>query len=286
MKRIALACWLLAAQLAGGAEPQPAAELRKLAGQLAAVDKLLADLGSPDFAAREAATRRLMELPLMPRQKLESLAADAEPETQFRIRQILLGEPADVTPIMALVERVREEKIAGLTQELLTILEFAGGDAKLAWTFEQALLATACADDVELLATALRSPAPAVRSAAIGALANLHSEPAAQALVAHREEGDEATRLALAEGLAKLGRRESLPMLIGLLTSPDKARWTRAAIVLESVTGRADDSLAGSTLREREASAAAWRAWLAEQPDDLRLRPLEATGGTASPFDD
>lgn len=261
-----------------------AAQLRSIASKMASVDKLLKDLSSTDFTVREATTRRLMELPLVPLRQLQAMAIDTDPETRFRIQQILARPAPATSDLTMLVAAIHERKIPGLAPDVLIILQYSS-DEKLRWSFEQALLATSRAEDVEHLTNALRSHVVAVRCASLNALAGLRTDAAIAALLAHEHETDEQARLAQGEGLIKLGRKEGLAMLIDLIASRNQEVRTRAAVDLQSVTGRLDDSLFAASNRERDASVAAWKTWLASQKD-LRLRPLEATNTVVSPFED
>jgi len=277
---------LIALASRGYAEDQNAfaTEFRTYFSGLTQVDQLCEDLGSDTFAVRERAMQQLIRLPVAPRAKLQDLVDGGNPEVQWRARLVLKRAASNWNRASAMIERLRRENISGMGPEVLALLEMCDND-RLEWELEQALVSTTRDADESVLRKALGRSAAAARRAAVVALTLRGTETATQALLKHGPEPDDSVRLALGEGLVKLGRHEGLLILAGLLDAKDVPLRTRAATMLQSATGHDEGFFSADTADKLAQVAIRWRTWVSKEGNNIPLRRLESTVTGKSPFD-
>jgi hypothetical protein len=214
----------------------PSAEVRREIGVL------IGELGSEDFAQREAASRRLTALAGMARPELEQASRDKDQEVARRAKDLLAkaaeADHGDEVQLAALRE-VSRRKTQGIVPLLLeTLPRLRRFDLRQA--AGRALAATARPEDAEGLRRALGP-------------------------------GDESVCLAAAVVLLDRGDRRALTALGRLLDSEDLPTRNRAGRVLRAVTGRDVGFVAYAAPKVRTQAVARWREWIDQDGPTARL---------------
>ncbi len=249
------------------------------------IAELIDELGAPKFEAREAASAALAGMLPPPVAELTAAKKSADPEIRSRAEWIL--GTADVRRRL-LAERdslefMRREKLKGFAPVILKIGRLWDRPAEAA-AARRALVATARAEDADLLREVIRKPGDsiadpppsdetrrALREAAVTALATAGGANATTDLTALVADRDARIQLAAARGLADLGRRESLAALVQLLDADDVQIRARAHAILRELTHEKIAYLAYDEATKRQAAVANWKAWLAKQGETAPL---------------
>ncbi len=234
------------------------------------VDKLIDQLGSPDYLARENASSRLKSMIKLPMAELAKASRSSKPEVAYRAKFILkFAETRDpqktsVRVIKSVCHIIASKQIRGLSEVLLKAL----GNFPEAWTFQitqKALAVTAEKTDVARLRNAMKSEKHLLRSAgALTLLALMESEVNEELKQFLKEEKDERVRIGLARAFANRGQRHSVPTLVELLNAQDVNIRVQANQTIKSLTGQRFGFVAYAKPEEREAKIKQWRDWVSE----------------------
>ena len=212
------------------------------------LEQHLADLSSPSFATREAASAALLELPVLPIDRIErDSAATESAEVRARLRILRRRRSAKLSPAFnRLLGCAESDRPSGC---LAPLLDFAATTPATP-AIRRALRACAAPGDRDALLRQLAPEFPAARRrVALDALeAALGPDDAPPELLRCLGDPDPGIRLAAARLALNRGRREALEVLAALVDEPSAGPG--AARFLEAATGARHDS------------AAAWRAWL------------------------
>ena len=188
--------------------------VQELYGRPQAIQDLIRQLGDKSWQAREDATARLVEMPILPEELLQEATKSPDAEISARAELVLRTAKGRGTGdvLIAAFRVLRTKRLQGAAGDILKVLPYCQSRWMLSAATD-ALAATSRQEDLPLLRESLRSATPAVREAAATALAAMTGEKAADDLKGLLEDKDGQVALAAARGLAYLGRRECLATL-------------------------------------------------------------------------
>ncbi len=221
------------------------------------------ELGADEFAVREVAMQRLLQLPTIPRNEWMKLLSTAPPEQRWRLQRVLDRHESESTQLYRTALQLISQDPKALQDDdwlaAAIVLERADlRDEYVAFLRQQVTPALmpkfrAAASDARL---ASRLAAAVVLSRS--------TEPGDQALVAKlfRDANDEVAFLT-AQGVAQGGGVRALPVLIRLLDSTQVEIRSASATWLAGLTGQEFDYSPHSPAAERQAAISRWRDWLA-----------------------
>jgi len=237
---------------------------------------LVAQLGSEDYAQREAATRRLLAWPRLPGDELRRAARSGDPEVRLRAEQILAsaGSAPAGTLVLASLRTIERGKFAGAAATLLEVMPLLA-EEHLRAAAGAALVAAATDGDLPLLRRAANGGQPVARAAAAGALATRIRD--AEELRAVVAAGDDGVRLAVARAMANRGDRRALELLGPLLASADAAVRQGTIRALRGFTGQDLPYVAAEAPEKQGPLVAAWQRWIGQEGRTAKLYfPLAA----------
>jgi hypothetical protein len=246
----------------------------------ARIAQTVAKLGDRSFAAREKACADLVGLGRMARPYLKPALQDRDPEVARRAERCLtqIESTAGTVVPLAVARLLAVRKPAGATTVILNYLPLADDElleAELLVTLAAVAFAGGKADAA--LVAALNDAAPARRGAA--ALLLGQSGSAAERAAARKllDDPQPRVRLQAAEGLARGGDKEAIPVLIGLLgEAPLPVAWP-AEELLCRIAGEAAPRawLRGGSETERRVVQGAWTDWWRQHRDKIELARLD-----------
>jgi len=247
----------------------------------ALVEQLIEQLGDASFARREEAMHKLVALPDLPRDKLQSATRSEDPEIRWRC-ELVLKETSRPDPLPAAVCRTIEIwRIKGAAPILLKVLPELD-TARSRRAAEDALAATARPEDALLLREAMDSDDVALQAAAIAAYGAALKDEAKDELQPLLGADDVQIQLAAAAALANLGDRRVLPSLLALMEHEEVQVRARAVEMLRGLTGEQFGYLAYADVEQRAKRLAAWRQWIDEKGSTAELSyPLPTFGRRA-----
>lgn len=226
-----------------------------------ALARNLANLRSPDYDTRRAATEALIRTPRLPQNLVDELLEDPDPEVRHRGQ--FIRERADLSTqrsrIVAVLSWTIRERPDDVCPLLLDLVDQWGGDPYLQELFTRAVAATARPEDVEVLRTNVASDLPRARIAALLALGELGEGDVVRDGLA---DPDSAVRLVAATSLLNAGERDGLPVLVDLLDSDDLDVRIHAARRLRYTTGKRFGFAAYDEPSARSTAVALWRGWV------------------------
>ncbi len=237
-------------------------ELRPGADQISLAAKWIQELGSDRFQQREAATRQLLRLPIVPAEALSQAAEQGDLEVRWRAKLILDRSQAETAHVLlAALKVIASDPPDGATTELFHALPLCR-TPYMNEAVHQALRASAGPNDVDLLKQKLNAGVQRERVAAAVALAACLAKDAADQLYPLLEDGNERLALEVARAIADHGDAHCLAALVRLLDSPDNQIRSEAALVLQALTGKNFGFSSYDSPDKRAAASAAWREWL------------------------
>jgi HEAT repeat protein len=241
---------------------------------------LVTQLGDDNFGVRERATARLARLGAAARPALREAARSADPEVARRARALLeqvKAEAPDCLVACAAARVLARRRPAGAAEVLLAFLGSIETES-VAEEVRAALAEVAYARGRpdKVLTAALDSKWHVTRAAAAEALIRTGSAEQRRELLGMLRDRDVHVRLTVARALAAGGRKEAVPVLIGLLAElPAEEVW-RAEEPLQQLAG--EDSPAapeGQGERARQDYRDAWAAWWKRNADRVDLGCLD-----------
>jgi len=237
------------------------------------IEALLDDLGNGTGAVREAAVRRLSQMPFLAAKAVHEVSLGDDPELRRICKRILsihkLSRSQEL--LNAVLHTIRLEEVAGLAPLLLDALPHCE-EGYLLYPAQRALVATARAADAELLTAALDRSETAVRAAATEALGRIGGSQAAPRLRRLLADPDDTVRLVAAETLLAKGDRAPLAALVGLLDSRVASVRFRASAVLRAVTGQRFGYVSYATAADRAEPTAKWARYIRAEGPSVKLR--------------
>ncbi len=224
---------------------------------------LLGKLGNEDFTAREAASSELLALGRITLPQLHEATKDADLEVARRarllteqierqrpvpaaaLRLLAVRKPADaVEALFAYLPHAEDETRAEEVAKSLTVLARREGELNPA------------------LVHALTDPGPDIRATAAEALASGGGAAGRAEVRKLLSDTSPSVRLRAALALARKKERDSVPVLIDLLTLLPADQVGRAEDALHQLAGdTAPQAFAGDKPEERRKCRDAWAAW-------------------------
>lgn len=259
--------------------------LRDIRDELQHADKLIIELGDPNFHVRQRATKQLIDAPLLPSGVLRRATQNEDPEIVWRAQRVMQHRHGKKSvSVYHLLQAVRDEKIQGIANELAALAGACEGSDQ-AWLFVEAYVSAIRAEDYPACRKHIGSDSPLLRRASVAAIAALARPDAEQDLRRCWNDPDDQVRIAVASGLAQLGNPASLDLLVELMESEDVKIATLANTTLTGMVRVDFDFSDARTPQQRQAAVARWRDWLG-QPEhrSIRHRP-KAPISTDSPFE-
>eukprot|EP00913_Durusdinium_trenchii_P008831 g8297.t1 len=247
---------------------------------------LVKQLGDRKYAVRERATRQLLHTPLLPIDALSKASKGPDAEVRWRARKILKSRGTESSALIYNVfQAVEYGKIPGTVDDLLrTIPQCEHHYLNLA--ARRAIVAAARIDDIPGLRTALKNPDPEVQSAAIVALVKLTPKSFETELIPFlRDKGiPDSVALVTAQAFANVGNRDSLPVLLRLMSSSSNRIRGDAVATLRVLTGQHYGFAAYDPVEKRNACIKQWSNWLSANAATAKLQiplpPLDWGGGS------
>lgn len=237
-------------------------------------------LGDQSFAVREKASAELIGLGRMARPYLKPALQDRDPEVVRRAGRCLGQiESATGTALpLAAARLLAGRKPAGATPVILNFLPLADDellDAELLAALTAVGFSGGKADPA--LVAALNDEAPARRGAA--ALLLGQSGSAEQRTVVRKllEDPQPRVRLQAAEGLARSGEKDAVPVLIALLgEAPLPVAWPAEELLCRIAGDAAPRAwLRAGSDAERRTVHGAWADWWRQNRDKIELAKLD-----------
>ncbi|MFO0877304.1 MAG: hypothetical protein U0840_08000 [Gemmataceae bacterium] len=252
-------------------------------GQRERIERLVADLGAPEYATREKASAALLEMEALPRLRLTQACSHEDAEVRKRARNLLnkIGPVSSEANLLGPAARVLVSKRpAGVVAVLLDFLP--GAEDPEAAQEVAACLASLAMDasgkpDPVLLA-ALTDPVPLRRQAAGCALARV---PGVRASVRKLlRDPDVGVRRRVAIRLVEAGDREAIPELVALLATTRGADFNAIEETLLLLAGeRAPERSSDATPMALTAYQGRWQQWWKDNADKIDLARVDFSGG-------
>lgn len=246
--------------------------LNPVGDQRAEIDALIQQMGDPRYERREAAMRSILLRPGVVKAPLEQALTGDNAEIRWRAKEVLQRTERESRSLLfAVLTTIEKEPIAGLAEPLLNAAPHAD-ERYLTSAIGRALAATASKDDVPVLREKAGAQSPTVRILALEALGQVDAESAAAEALPALDDADPQVQLAAARVLASQGRRESLAVLVRLLTASDAEVRAEAFRVLHALTGEKFDYRPHAKAHSRAIATMQWNRWLAESSATAPLK--------------
>ena len=245
-------------------------------------------LGDMSFTVREAATRGLLELPMVPLDLLRTAATSSDLETATRAKRIL-EHPETIAKLhaaarqrelaAAVLRTIGDKPIGNTTSILLEVSPFLESDDRVDLAAD-AMAKVADAGAVSILRKSLAEKSVPARIVAIRGLSKAAGPSAQDELRAHYRDSNPRIVLAAAHGLAEQADRSCLEVLVKLLAAEDVAVRARALQVLRASTNQKLVFNPYRKPQEQKAELEAAKTWLAtygqtvQLQHPLKLKPL------------
>lgn len=241
----------------------------------------IGQLGDRDFFLREAAMRRLADLPVLPLAPLQLAAESDDAETRWRARRLLdNGQAATSQLLLAALTVIAGDPLPQAVEPVLRIVPLCR-QSHLVAAAHQALLACSDTSDLPRLRRALASSTTSIRIAAAVVMAQLLEPDQVNELYPLLTNNDEPLALGVAQALGDIGDRQALPALVRLLDAEDRQVRADSAAMLQGLSGRQFGYAAYDLPTKRAASVAAWQRWIADESATANLRfpaPRDTSG--------
>lgn len=253
----------------------PSDEQTKLAA------KFIEQMGDADsFKSREEAMNRLLVMPTLPTEMLTAASIGKDPEIRWRALHILkIGRPESERVMFAVFQYIKEEKVTGLTEEVLKAIPLAD-KRHIQFAAQNALAEIAQPGDAALLRSAMSNKLPTVRIAAANALAKSIGEKAVPDLKKLLSDEETTVQVAAARAMANAGSREAFAPLLKMLNSADLSTRSVAISTLRQWTKQNFKYAAYSDADARKEALAGWTKWVAENGESAKLHyPLSTHRG-------
>ena len=240
--------------------------------------QLVEQLGSGSFADRDRAMQTLLNLPAVPAEVRQAAANAADPEIRWRAN-LICEKQADgySRTLYAVFNVVAHRRLTGTVPDLLAAIPLCDV-TYLREAATKALKATAQPSDRESLEKALESENKHLRVAAVLAISWSESDYADK-LKPLLDDADDDVRLVAARACANLCDRDSLAVLVNLLSSEQSQVRTSSSVTLRDLTGEQFDYRAFDKLEARKKAIDKWVAWTAGHAASAKLKiPLKPLG--------
>ncbi|HZL91678.1 MAG TPA: PQQ-binding-like beta-propeller repeat protein [Pirellulaceae bacterium] len=167
---------------------------------------------------------------------------------------------------------IRQKKIKGLAGKILALAPLCDKEY-LSSIASQAILASAkVPDDIAALKAAAESENPLAQFVAAGPLGRLAPSDAKEPLTNLLTSSDDRVKLAAARGLADLGERTTLPVLVALLESENPRVRQYSHETLRALSSEQIAFASEAPLEERAKTVTQWKEWLAKDGEKAALK--------------
>jgi hypothetical protein len=240
---------------------------------------LATQLGDETFRVREQASAQLVAAGSRARAVLEEAAKDPDPEVSHRARECLsrIKRGATAMVVSAAVRVLAQRKPEGATEVLLGYLPSAEDDA-VAEEVCNSLTALAVRDGKsdDAIVAAVNDKLPVKRAAAGVALCRAAAKSELSSVRKLLQDPEATVRLRVGLALAAAGEKQSLPVLIDLLTALPSQDTIAVEDLLYNVAGDkapAGDYSGNASSRQRYRDD--WKKWWEAEGGKLDLAKLE-----------
>ncbi|HWG41675.1 MAG TPA: HEAT repeat domain-containing protein [Gemmataceae bacterium] len=239
----------------------------------------IAKLGSEQFTSRENATRDLFALGRITLPQLREASQNKDPEVARRAKLLIERierEPAHHLPVAA-IRLLAVRKPAGVVEALLAYVPHAEDEARIE-EVRKSLTVLVLRDGKldPLLVRALSDTRPLVRVMAVQALAKGGGVEGRAAVRQLLKDDAPVVRLRVALALALAKEKDSIPVLIDLLTMLPVEHIGEIESVLYQLAGdSAPKTVAGTEPAEKKKCRDAWAAWWKSNAKSVDLGRLQ-----------
>lgn len=224
---------------------------------------LLAQLGDDDYDKRQDAEAKLRRAPVPPIEALTAMRDGTDDAEVKGACERLLAATGDrrTRLLYAAFATIRIQSIKGLAEPIIKAAPFCS-QPYLMDALSRSLAVTSSPADAAALRAASGDASALVRRAAAVALAAALKADAKADLDQLARDGDEGVRLAAARGMANLGDRDCLGLLVALLESEAIEVRGGAGRALASLTGQSIAFVAYDKPENRRIAIDKWKAWI------------------------
>ena len=167
---------------------------------------------------------------------------------------------------------IRQKKIKGLAGKILRLAPLYDKEY-LSTTAAQTILASAkVPEDMATLKAAVEGENPLAQFVAAGPLARLAPSEAKEPLAKLLSSPDDRVKLAAARGLADLGERTPLPVLVALLESENPRIRQYSHETLRALSAQQIAFASEAPPDERAKTVTQWKEWLAKEGEKATLK--------------
>ena len=238
------------------------------------VAALIERLGSAEFQTRQDASAVLARMVPPPFEELRAAQKSSDAEIRYRARRLIASadQGRHQQTKLAALQFIQKQNIQGLAALMLTVPAL-WDDADTSRAARRALAATVLPEDADLFRSLIRGDEDAtkpgvssesrarMRDAAVSSLSAAIGPRAALELEALLSDKKASIRLAAARGLANLGERKCLPVLIQLLEDDEIAIRAESHSILRALTAQRFGFAAYDEPARRGIAVTAWKAW-------------------------
>lgn len=237
-----------------------------------AQEKLVSELGHPDYHVRERAMKTILRLPTVHVELLKKAAEGDDPEVRWRAGRLLQTASRRSAEILAAAYSViRRGKIPGLAAEVYATFPLCN-EQYLEHAAGAALRETARKKDAELLKKHLNDKSLTVRLATIKAYGQALGKDAGPELHKLINDPDDNVKVTVARALIQHDDRKALEAFGKLLDSKELEVRVQAVKVLRAVSGKRFKFVAYETPENRATARDAWRKWIAGDGKTVALK--------------
>jgi hypothetical protein len=267
--------WAVCAPLACGQEVAAALDtLRQLTHCPPAVrEALLAQLDDEQFAVREAATQRLLQLATIPRAAWSAQLATAPAERRWRLRLVLDRHEAESSAAMRRIQETLTAGAAELTSQQWLTAAALLERAEVRDEFSRLLSEHVKPEQLPPFRAAVDSDQRSARLAAALVLSRSRADDDVALVDRLLRDRDDEVAMRAALGRAQQGDARAIPTLVRLLDAESLDIRQTSATWLTSLTGQEFDYSPTASAAERQVAMAQWRAWHHQRGATLAMQP-------------
>jgi hypothetical protein len=232
-------------------------------GEQQRIAALIVRLDGKNFADREAASRKLVQLGKRARPALQQAAKTGSIEVKQRAKSILAIKDKRTEQLMSAVfVTIEKRRPTGVIELLIKTVPLCDRE-HLRLSLVRALSASARPRDEEALTATLKNGTPEQQGAAVFALESVLGAKSIELLRRTSKDATGFVQLCATEALAKHAPRQCLPVLVELLNSDEPRVRIRSGLMLRKLTGKRFGFIGGSDdSKIRAVGVKKWREWV------------------------
>lgn len=223
---------------------------------------LIDELGSDSFARRDAASKKLADLPTLPGFVRHLATEEKRPEVRARINDLIELFPIERenSELNAILKQINDHKIKGALKKLSSIIAMG------IWSpnkhgLHQAASTTVTPEDLPLIVENLNNKSVRVRSLMAAALGGLPRNVSSLHLSKLLADPSDEVKLNAALSLARQRQKACLPALARLLDSSDFHTRYQSWLALRSLSGKAFGYTPDDDQSKRQLASKKWQQW-------------------------